>query len=402
MEQPDQDYGLIAGCRLDGHAAGPLAGLDVVVKDVFDIAGTVTGFGNPDWARLHAAATSDAAVVSRLRDAGARIVGKTTTVEFTFGLEGTNRWYGTPINPAARDRLPGGSSCGSASAVAAGLAGLGLGSDTGGSVRIPASYCGLFGIRPSYGAISLAGAMPYVPSLDTAGWLARDPHTMRRVGRELLPCGQALHGPFMLLRDAFDNAQPEVAAALASVCEALARSARGMHELRLCPQGLEPLLEMQATIHGREAWQSLGPWIKSVGPAMADETAERFRAASAIDAGAAQAARAAREAFHARVHALLAGGAVLVFPTSPCVAPSRDADRVALNAIRRQTQRVSAICGLAGLPEVTLPVARAGGLPVGLSLAAGRGRDHALLELAEQLWGELRFDAAATRRAGDA
>lgn len=399
METTSQDHGLLGALRCEAHAAGALSGLDVVVKDVFDIAGTVTGFGNPDWARLHPAATADAAVVSRLRDAGARITGKTTTVEFTFGLEGTNHWYGTPLNPAAPGRLPGGSSCGSASAVAAGRATAGLGSDTGGSVRIPASYCGLFGIRPSLGAISLLGAMPYAPSLDVPGWLCRDVQTLRRVGEELLPCGPALDGGLLLLREAFDNARPEVAEALGRVCERLASAGWNVHELGLAGHALEPLREAMADIHGREVWQSLGAWIEANAPAMAEQTAQRMRTASRVEAAMARSARSLREAFRARMQRLLGAGAVVVFPTSPCVAPPRDAAPASLDELRRQTQRVTAIAGLAGLPEVSLPVARIAGLPVGLSLAAAAGRDRALLELAERLWRDL-ADAGGPERPG--
>ncbi len=399
METTSQDCGVLSALRCEPHAAGTLSGLDVVVKDVFDIAGTVTGFGNPDWARLHGAATADAAVVSRLRDAGARITGKTTTVEFTFGLEGTNHWYPTPRNAAAPGRLPGGSSCGSASAVAAGRAGVGLGSDTGGSVRIPASYCGLFGIRPSQGAISLLGAMPYAPSLDVPGWLCRDAQTLRRVGDALLPCAPALDGGLLLLREAFDNARPEVAEALGRVCERLAAAGWSMHELGLAGDALEPLREAMADIHGREVWQSLGAWIDANGPAMGAHTAQRMRTASRVDAAAARSARSLREAFRERMQRLLGAGAVLVFPTSPCVAPPLDAAPDSLDELRRQTQRVTAIAGLAGLPEVSLPAARIDGLPVGLSLVAAAGRDRALLDLAERLWRDL-ADAGVPERPG--
>ncbi|MEY4794224.1 MAG: hypothetical protein RL724_1160, partial [Pseudomonadota bacterium] len=140
-----------------GAASGPLAGLSFAAKDLFDVAGTVTGYGNPDWAATHAPATRDAMVITQLLQAGASLAGKTKTVELAYGLTGENVWQGTPKNPAAPDRFPGGSSCGSAAATAAGLVDFAMGSDTGGSVRIPASYCGVFGIRPSWGAVSLAG-----------------------------------------------------------------------------------------------------------------------------------------------------------------------------------------------------------------------------------------------------
>ncbi len=165
---------------------GRLSGLTFAVKDLFDLAGTTTSFGNPDWAATHAPAVATAPVVLALLQAGARLAGKTKTQELAYGLTGENIWHGTPTNPAAPARFPGGSSCGSAAAVAGGLVDFALGSDTGGSVRIPASYCGLFGIRPTHGAISLAGACPLAPSFDTPGWFTRSASLLTGVGEVLL------------------------------------------------------------------------------------------------------------------------------------------------------------------------------------------------------------------------
>ena len=158
----------------DGASAGPLAGLSFAAKDIFDVAGAVTGCGNPDWAATHAAAAEDSWAVARLLPAGARLVGKTITDELAYSLNGQNAHYGTPTNPNGPGRIPGGSSSGSASAVAGGVVDFALGSDTGGSVRIPASYCGIFGLRPTHGRLPLDGVMPLAPSFDTLGWFARD------------------------------------------------------------------------------------------------------------------------------------------------------------------------------------------------------------------------------------
>ncbi|MDB5821090.1 MAG: gatA, partial [Rhizobacter sp.] len=142
---------------LAGAATGPLAGLTFAAKDLFDVQGHVTGCGNPDWARTHAPAHRHAWAVAQLLEAGATLVGKTVTDEISLGLLGINRFHGTPLNPKAPDRVAGGSSSGSASAVASGLVDLSLGTDSGGSVRIPSSFCGLFGLRPTHGAIPVDG-----------------------------------------------------------------------------------------------------------------------------------------------------------------------------------------------------------------------------------------------------
>ena len=160
--------------RLQGAPGRPLSGLAFAAKDLFDIAGHVTGAGNPDWLALHSPASRTAPVVQALVDAGADMVGKTHTDELSRGILGENAHYGTPTNPNAPGRVPGGSSSGSAAAVAGGLVEFAIGTDTGGSVRIPASFCGIFGIRPSHGRLSLAGVVGQAPSFDTVGWFARE------------------------------------------------------------------------------------------------------------------------------------------------------------------------------------------------------------------------------------
>ncbi|GGJ11614.1 amidase [Neoroseomonas lacus] len=367
-----------------GASEGPLAGLTFAVKDLYDTAGDVTGYGNPDWARTHAPATVDAAVVTALLEAGARLVGKTKTVELAYGLTGENVWHGTPTNPAAPDRFPGGSSCGSAAAVAAGIVDIAMGSDTGGSVRIPASYCGIYGIRPSWGAVSLTGACPLGPAYDTAGWFTADAGLLRSVGEVLLaPAGAAATGPLLKIQEAWVNADPATARALAPALEAAERVLGAALSIRLAPEGLGAFYEAFRCAQAVEAWASLGPWIEATNPTFGPGVKERFAAAKAMDPAKAAAGRAFRRVVHARIRALLGGGAVLVYPTSPAPAPLLSASQAEQNAVRERTMGVTAIAGLCGLPEVTIPAGRVDGAPVGLSLVGAPGSDRALLGLAE-------------------
>lgn len=369
-----------------GAAEGPLAGLTFAVKDLYDTAGDVTGYGNPDWARTHAPATRDAAAVTALLDAGARLVGKTKTVELAYGLTGENVWHGTPINPAAPDRFPGGSSCGSAAAVAAGLCDIAMGSDTGGSVRIPASYCGIYGIRPSWGAVSLTGACPLGPAYDTAGWFAARASLLRRAGEVLLVpgCDGAL-GPLLKVQEPWVNAEPATAAALTDAVGAVESVLGAALPVQVAPEGLDTFYESFRCAQAVEAWSSLGPWIEATDPTFGPGVKERFAAARAMDPAKAAAGRAFRRAAQARLWGLLGGGAVMVYPTSPGPAPLLSATQAEQNGVRERTMGVTAIAGLCGLPEVTLPAGTVGGAPVGLSLVAGPGRDRALLALAERV-----------------
>jgi amidase len=388
MPDPIQDSvgAFIPGPRVElpGAAEGPLAGLRFAVKDLYDVAGHPTSYGNPDWARTHPPAAGTAPVVLALLQAGASLIGKTKTVELAYGLTGENIWHGTPTNPAAPDRFPGGSSCGSAAATAAGLVDFALGSDTGGSVRIPASYCGVFGIRPSWGAISLAGACGLGPSFDTPGWFAARAGVLAQVGEVLLPEDQAGAdlGPLLKVEEAWINAPPATALTLSEPLEVLERSLGRTLHIELAPEGLGALYEHFRAAQAEEAWATLGSWVAATQPKFGPGVDERFEIARAMDPALAAAGRAFRRRFQARMRAVLAGGGVLVYPTSPVPAPKLTASQASQNAVREQTMGVTAIAGLAGLCEVTLPVARVEGAPVGLSLVAAAGRDRALLAFA--------------------
>jgi amidase len=370
-------------CERPPLGSGRLSGLTFAVKDLFDIAGALTTYGNPDWAGTHSPAIATAPVVTSLLQAGARLLGKTKTMELAYGLTGENVWQGTPLNPRAPDRFPGGSSCGSAAAVAAGLADFALGSDTGGSVRIPASYCGVYGIRPTFGAVSMAGACPLAPSFDTCGWLARNGSILAGVGDVLLPGGrQGVDGPLLRVEEAWVNAQPDVAESLRPALERLERLCGRAIGIRLAPEGIDSIFDHFRTTQAEEAWASLGGWVTAAKPRFGPGIGERFAAARATEPAVAAPGRAFRQILQARIRPLLAGGAVLVFPTSPCVAPLLTATTAEQDAVRQATIGVTAIAGFCGLPEVTLPVGSVGGLPVGLSLVAARGNDRGLLALA--------------------
>src|SRR5499433_1496859 len=211
--------------RIAGAPGGPLAGLTFAAKDLFDVAGYPTGGGNPDWARSNPVPTRHAWAVQKLLDSGATLIGKTITDEVSLGIVGENAFYGTPVNPRAPGRVPGGSSSGSAAAVAASLCDTALGTDTGGSVRVPASFCGLYGIRPTHGRLPVSGMMAQAPSSDTTGWFARDAATFAKVSSVMLDetIPSALPRKLIIAAGAFGFADPEVAAALQPIVEQLRR-----------------------------------------------------------------------------------------------------------------------------------------------------------------------------------
>src|SRR5512146_136962 len=249
--------------RIDGHPGGPLAGLTFAAKDLFDVAGHPTGGGNPDWARSHPVPTRHAWAVQRLLEAGATLVGKTVTDEVSLGILGENPFDGTPLNPKAPDRVPGGSSSGSASAVAQTLCDTALGTDTGGSVRVPASFCGLYGMRPTHGRLDLTGMLPQAPSSDTTGWFARDAETFARVAAVLLeePIPAGLPTRLVMAVDAFGFADAETAAALQPAVRRLSALVREVREDLLAPPGLSVWARAQQTLQRHEAWLTFRDWI---------------------------------------------------------------------------------------------------------------------------------------------
>jgi len=380
--------------QIAGAPDGPLSGLNFAVKDLYDVRGAVTTYGHPEWGRTHGPAAATAPVVLALLEAGANLVGKTKTVELAYGLTGENVWHGTPINPRAPDRFPGGSSCGSAAAVAAGLVDFAMGSDTGGSVRIPASYCGVYGIRPSWGAITLAGCCPLGPSFDTPGWLAKDAETLWRVGMEILPMEAGgpnclPSGPLLKAEEVWINADPRVALALLPALEAVERVMGAALPTKLASEGLDTLYEHFRCMQAQEAWATLGGWVSRTRPEFGPGVGARFDGARDMPAEKAAAARAFRKLFQHRMRSLLLGGAVVAYPTSPMPAPLLNATQAEQNAVREASMGVTAIAGLGGLPEVSIPAGTVDGAPVGLSLVCGAGRDRMLLRLARMVAEEL-------------
>jgi amidase len=370
-----------------GASGGPLAGLCAAVKDMYDIAGYRTGGGSPDWLDAQAPATSTAAAVASIVDAGATIIGKTACDEFFYSVSGANAHYGTPINPRAPDRLPGGSSSGSASATAAGACDFALGSDTGGSVRVPAAFCGIYGIRPTHGRINLAGAMPMAPSFDVAGWFASGPGIFRRVGDVILDRSRtpAPIENLIVLEDAFEQADADVAmllrSALADMTEAMPKP-RGN---RVAPDGLDRWRESFRVIQAGEVWRNYGEFVELRRPRLGPGIRERMEFAAKVSER--EIADARQEHARAREHirTMTQPGTILALPTAPCVAPRVNTPSDTLESFRVRVMRLTCIAGLSGLPQVTLPIGSIAGCPVGLSFIGWAGGDEALLALCVKL-----------------
>jgi amidase len=415
---------LLASTPKKNGVAGPgcLSSLTFAVKDNLDVRGARTGAGSPRWLATHpSAANANARAVDAFVNAGAVFVGKTQMDELAWALQGENAHYGTPVNPAAPERIPGGSSSGSAAAVAAGFCDLALGTDTAGSVRVPASYCGVFGFRPTHGAVSMRGCVPLAPSFDTLGWFARDAKTLQRGGDALLP-DDAFTESFsraVLAEDALE-ACDEVTADIVRLCvehfaAKNARVFRDAQTVRLGGDGNEgslalppapPLVEWWdafRNLQTREVWSALGAWIEAhddtlegFGPGVRDRfAAARDASRNAQDDPEAELrivkrSLAVRQSVSKRLLKLAKDGAVVILPSAPGPPIPRTSAAEEVEAFRASQLRLTCAAGFAGAPQVTIPAAALVGNdllsgPVGVSLMSAPGTDKALLALAREL-----------------
>ena len=369
--------------RIAGAARGPLVGLTFAAKDLFAVAGVAACCGNPTWRETHPAATTTATAIAALLDAGATLVGLTITDELALSLTGENVHYGTPINPRCPDRVPGGSSSGSAVAVAAGLCDLALGTDTGGSVRVPASHCGVYGFRPTHGAVSTTGVWPLSPRFDTVGWLAREPRTLTRAAGVLLPprpSGIARPTRLLIADQATalldPEARPAFAAAAATVARRLGRTAE---KVELTVDGW---LETYLALQNSEAVALHHAWLTRHGSALGSLIGGRFARALALTADDVARAEARAAIISAQMRALLGDDGWLLWPSAAGAPPRRGLSDDAVNENTGRSLTLGALAGLAGLPQLSLPAGEVAGCPFGVSLVGPRGANRALLAAA--------------------
>ncbi|WP_321800707.1 amidase [Caballeronia sp. J97] len=369
--------------RADATASGALDGLRFAVKDLIDVAGVTTGGGNPDWLATHASAERHAPCVAKLLAAGARVDGKTITDELAYSLEGVNVHYGTPLNPRWPHALPGGSSSGSASAVASGEVDFALGTDTGGSVRVPAAFCGLWGIRPTHDDAALEGVLRFAPCFDTVGWFARSGEMLARVAGVLLDDVPAVDVPASLVsfKEAFDAraaSEPHDAQRLRALSPA-------RHETEIFAGEQAAWLQVYQQLQDDDIRASLGAWIDAATPRFGEDIAARFTRMKSLDDAEVRRCRELRKTLAARIDGIV-NGALVVLPTTPRALLSKDASPECIGAFYHDALTMNSVAAFAGLPQVTVPVASEPAGPLALSFIGPRNSDRALIECARQLF----------------
>jgi amidase len=395
----------VADPLLPATGTGPLTGMSVAVKNLFALEGFPVGAGNEERLAESPAESTTATAVAALQAAGAVVTGIARTDEFAYSLAGTNSHYGTPPNPKAPDRVSGGSSSGSASAVSLGQADIGLGTDTGGSIRVPSAYQGLYGIRTTHGAIPTDGLLPLASSFDTIGWMSRDAATLAAVGSVLLPSRQSL-GPLgnlppaesprtelplsgaLVAPELLALADPEVGLAVDDYLAAWAVTV-GLPDLQMAglhAGHLPAWLAAFQAVQGHEAWQHHGPWVSRHRSSLGADVAARFNTASRISRRQAEDARDVLSAARQHIRSVIGNG-LLVLPSASSVAPLITEARLGaapIENVRRTTMQLNCIAGIAGLPAVNVPLVTENGLPCGVSIIGPENRDADILALAVQ------------------
>ena len=361
--------------------SGPLGGLTFAVKDNFCISDTTVGLGNPVWARSRLPEPKTAPTVSRLIHDGATLVGKTKMDEFAFSMSGENVHYDTPINPCAPDRTPGGSSSGSAVAVSASLVDFALGTDTAGSVRLPASFCGIFGFRPTYDRSLTEGVIPLAPSFDTVGWFARSVDVMERVTKSLLPSSTSSNLESILFLDgAFSMVEPNVHPIFKQVQNDLQKHVSSAATAEFKEPEWEETVNLFKTIQSYEAWQCHGKWLSSTDPQLGPGIKERFQFGSTVTGGEVEEAQRKRDVLKSQFMKHFERSELLCIPTTPGFAPLKGQSPVEADRFRQKALRLLVLANLFGLPQINIPIITKNHPPLGISFLARPYHDLALVQ----------------------
>ncbi|MFA0088685.1 amidase [Vibrio sp. 10N.261.51.F12] len=379
---------------------GKLDNLTFVFKDLFDVEGFVTGAGNPTWLSTHSSAVATSPLIERLLHHGAQCIGRVQTDELAYSLNGANIHYGTPVNPVAPLCIPGGSSSGSAVAVANHEADFSIGTDTGGSVRVPASYCSLYGLRPTLGKLSLQHCFELSASFDTAGIFTRDLAVMSDVYQALhsddLTKGSGASSPVTLserpvarigidqdLAALLGQARAQTLQEWSARLTVPIKMNRFLADMKLDLASLSLLFR---TIQGYEIIRNHGDWLAQHCDSVDPSIMQRVMWARQITEQQYQAAKAQQADFtQALINEMTVSGAIWVLPTTPSSPPKLDIDGEDLAQYRTELMGLTAIAGLAGLPQLHIPTEQSEHGPFGISLIGLPHSEQTLINFAQHL-----------------
>ncbi|MDG3085255.1 amidase family protein [Vibrio hannami] len=366
---------------------GLLDGVKLSVKDLFDVKGYKTGAGLPKWLDSAPVATEHAKAISLLLEDGAYLISKTQLDELAYSLAGINSHYGVSRNPFDSTRVSGGSSSGAAVSVATGKSDIGLATDTGGSIRVPASYCGLYGLRPTYGRVPIEGLVPLAPRFDTAGLLTRDIKLMETA--------------FNALFADEENEKEHVEIDTLLWCEALwegvdqnaKRYAKDLFEKYPGNKGTisSPVLDAEqrrkcfSILQAQSIWDTHGKWLKGSITEFGQDIQIRLEWGRQLTESDIASAETLLQKWQSDEENWLPKGSVLLIPTVPSVAPKinvKDDEQVEQ---RNTLLGLTSIAGLSGWPQLQCPAITVDGLPVGISFLGRENSDIQIIKFAQEV-----------------
>ncbi|MDN6193770.1 MAG: amidase [Alkalibacterium sp.] len=372
---------------MKGLKSGQLSDYVFAAKDVFKVKGSTWGNGHPDWLRFSEPDEFTASAITKLLDQGSDLVGKTICDELCYSISGENWHYGSPLNPNDTRRLTGGSSSGSCAATAGGLVDFAIGSDCLGSVRVPASYNGIIGLRPSYERIKNDGEAPYCESMDVLGFVASEKKVFQDVASVLLDKDpeETEFKKLYIVDDAFAAVDADVKDAFDNVIEKIGDRLGKVEHITLAEEGLDYWVkDVFQIVQGYEIWESYGGFINKYRPRLSPGPKERLKKASTISRERYLEAKKKKEEFKKHVEDVMTDGAVMITPTASSIAPLKSASLDEIDRLRAQSSKLLCISPLAGIPQLTLPLLEQEEVPLGVTLMSAKHTDRALIDFGLQ------------------
>lgn len=369
---------------LKGSGTGKLANLVFAAKDVFKIKGSTYSNGHPLWLNTHEPDDFTASAIMKLLDEGADLVGKTVCDELCYSISGENWHYGSPINPHDPRRFAGGSSSGSGAATAGRLVDFALGSDCLGSVRVPAAYNGVFGMRPTYKRIKNDGEAPYCESMDVLGYVASDPDVFLKVSEVLLGEDQepTQFKRLFIADDCFAAVDKKVTDTLKPVIEFFSENLEATEHVTVAKEGLAHWIKTFQYVQGYEVWESYGGWINKYKPRLSRGPKERLAWASTITRTEYLNAKVEKDRIARYFKEFLPRDTILCLPTVASVAPLRTDSLEEINKTRLQSTYLLCVSPLTGTPQITLPLVMLDDVPLGFTIIGAEGTDLELVRFA--------------------
>lgn len=371
---------------LEGKREGSLSGYVFAVKDVFKIKGSTYSNGHPLWLNTHEPDDFTSSAIVKTLEAGADLVGKTVCDELCYSISGENWHYGSPVHPLDPKRLAGGSSAGSGVAVAGDLVDFAFGSDCLGSVRVPASYTGLLGIRPTYDRIPNDGEAPYCESMDVLGYMAKEAEVFEKVSDVLLgeDAEEVSYSKLLIPEDCFTRIDSKAADVLQPALRSMLGNFDDIEIIKFGLETLEVWVEVFQTVQGYEVWESYGGWVNKHKPTLPPGQKQRLKEASKVTRQAYEEALVLKDEIEETMEELVQPETLLCLPTVPGIAPLKQAGLKEINQRREQASLLLAISLLSGTPQVTIPLGEMEGMPLGLSLLGAKHTDRQLVDFLTQ------------------